>query len=167
MVRWLPVFLLLSSCSVAIRRDVGGSSPEALGTVVLGFTAPGGHGDLSVGGNLFKEPPTGLSRTTDGLFYLTYQLMPYSRRIKRSDLPLLSPGLSLGYAHRLDSGHNLLFSGNLEVNFLRYYGRRPYDFGLFFLAIKYQTLFPLSGRDIRAGIGLELGYRGAWWRAPW
>ena len=165
--RFFPALFMLSSCSVAISRDIGDPSPEVLGTVILGFKAPGGHGDISVGGNLFKDPPEGLSRTTDGLLYLTYQLMPYPRRLKRSTLPLLSPGISLGYAHRLDTGHNLLFSGNLEINFLRYYGPEPYDFGLLFLAVRYRTLFPVSGGDVRTGVGVEVGYRGAWWRAPW
>ena len=166
--RWIPTLLLLSSCSVAVSRDVGAPTPpEMLGTVVLGFTAPGGHGDVSIGGNLFKEPPRGLSRTTDGLLYLTYQLMPYPRRLRRSNLPLLSPGFSVGYAHRLDTDHNLLLSGNLEANFLRYYGREAYDFGQVFLAVRYRVLFPMSGSGLRTGVSLELGYRGAWWKAPW
>lgn len=168
--RWLPILLLLSSCSLAVRGDVSGSaltSPEVLGTVVLGFEAPGGHGDVSIGGNLFKEPPRGLRRATDGLLYLTYQLMPYPKRLKRSNLPLFSPGFSVGYAHRLDTGHNLLLSGNLELNFLRYYGREAYDFGLLFLTVRYQTFFPTSGRDIRTGVSFGFGFRGAWWSAPW
>ncbi len=161
------MFLFLSSCSLAVRKDIDSSSPEILGVVVLGFTAPGGHGDLSVGGNLFKKPPSGLSRTTDGLFYFTYQLMPYPRRLTRKELPLPSPGFSIGYVHRTDTDHNLFFSGNLEINFLRQYGRKSYDFGLLFVAVKYQFFFPTSGGGAHNGMSLEFGYRGAWWGAPW
>jgi len=150
-----------------MRRDLPDGGAEATGTIVLGFVAPGGHGDVSIGGNLFREPPSGLSRRTDGLLYLTYQLMPYPRRLKRSQVPLLSPGFSAGYAHRTDTDHNAYLSGNLEINFMRHYGREPYDFGLLFLGIRYQTFFPTSGGDVRTGMGVELGYRGAWWRAPW
>ena len=108
-----------------------------------------------------------MSRATDGLLYLTYQLMPYPRRLKRSRIPLLSPGFSVGYAHRTDTDHNIYLSGNLEVNFMRYYGREAYNFGLLFFGIRYQTFFPVFGNGIRTGLGLEFGFRGAWWRAPW
>jgi len=150
------------SCSIGIHSDLNRYEPEALGGVILGFEAPGGHGDVSLGGNLLKEPVWGLSRITDGFIYITYQFMPYPYKLKMSYAPLISPGFSLGYIHRTSENHNILLSGNAEVNFLRNYGKEPYGFGLLFIAIRYYVLYP-SGIS---RIGVDMGLRGAWWRAP-